>query len=130
MSDKKIDGKGLALSLRAQMAEEVSALTPKLGRPPGLGVLLVGDDAASQVYVRNKELAATKAGMHSSIRRLPATATQEEVLEAVHALNNDETIDGFLVQLPSLKDSMSMWSQPQLRRKKMPMDSMSSTLAH
>ena len=100
MSDKKIDGKGLALSLRAQMAEEVSALTPKLGRPPGLGVLLVGDDAASQVYVRNKELAATKAGMHSSIRRLPATATQEEVLEAVHALNNDETIDGFLVQLP------------------------------
>ena len=56
MSDKKIDGKGLALSLRAQMAEDVALLTPKLGRPPGLGVLLVGDDAASQVYVRNLSL--------------------------------------------------------------------------
>ena len=100
MSDTKINGKALALSLRATMAEEVAELTPKLGRAPGLGVLLVGEDAASQVYVRNKELAATKAGMHSSVRRLPADASQTEVLAAVAELNADDSIDGFLVQLP------------------------------
>ena len=100
MSDTKINGKALALSLRATMAEEVAELTPKLGRAPGLGVLLVGEDAASQVYVRNKELAATKAGMHSSVRRLPADASQAEVLAAVAELNADDSIDGFLVQLP------------------------------
>ena len=100
MPGKKIDGKGFALKMRAELAERVAVISEKLGRPPGLAVVLVGEDPASQVYVRNKELAATKAGMKSTMIRLPEDATMDQVLEAVDALNNDETVDGFLVQLP------------------------------
>ena len=100
MPGKKIDGKAFALKMRAELAERVSGITDKLGRPPGLAVVLVGEDPASQVYVRNKELAATKAGMKSTMIRLPEDATMDQVLEAVDSLNNDETVDGFLVQLP------------------------------
>ncbi len=100
MAGKKIDGKGFALKMRAELAERVAGISEKLGRPPGLAVVLVGEDAASQVYVRNKELAATKAGMKSTMIRLPEDATMEQVLEAVDSLNADETVDGFLVQLP------------------------------
>jgi methylenetetrahydrofolate dehydrogenase (NADP+)/methenyltetrahydrofolate cyclohydrolase len=100
MAGHRIDGKGFALKMRAELKERVAGVTEKLGRPPGLAVVLVGEDAASQVYVRNKELAATKAGMKSAMIRLAADATMEEVLGAVDSLNDDETIDGFLVQLP------------------------------
>ena len=100
MPGKKIDGKGFALKMRAELAERVAVISEKLGRPPGLAVVLVGEDAASQVYVRNKELAATKAGMKSTMIRLPEDATMDQVLEAVDSLNADETVDGFLVQLP------------------------------
>ncbi|MBT6177835.1 MAG: bifunctional methylenetetrahydrofolate dehydrogenase/methenyltetrahydrofolate cyclohydrolase FolD [Deltaproteobacteria bacterium] len=100
MAGNKIDGKGYALKMRAELKERVVGITEKLGRPPGLAVVLVGEDAASQVYVRNKELAATKAGMKSSMIRLAADASMEDVLSAVDSLNADETIDGFLVQLP------------------------------
>ena len=100
MAGTRIDGKGFALKMRAELTQRVAGITDKLGRPPGLAVVLVGEDAASQVYVRNKELAATKAGMKSTMIRLTVDATMEEVLAAVDKLNADETIDGFLVQLP------------------------------
>lgn len=100
MAGTKIDGKGYALKMRAELGERVSGISDKLGRPPGLAVVLVGEDAGSQVYVRNKEKAATKAGMKSRVIRLSENATQAEVLAAVDSLNIDETIDGFLVQLP------------------------------
>ncbi|MEC9466477.1 MAG: bifunctional methylenetetrahydrofolate dehydrogenase/methenyltetrahydrofolate cyclohydrolase FolD [Myxococcota bacterium] len=100
MTAETINGKALALSIRAKLAERVASVTEKLGRPPGLGVILVGEDAASQVYVRNKEKAALKAGMKSEIVRLAADVSQQEVEAAVDAMNADESIDGFLVQLP------------------------------
>ena len=95
-----IDGKALAHTLCQQMAEEVRTLRATLGRPPGLAVLLVGEDPASQVYVRNKERRAQEVGLYSRIERLPATASQAQVLDAVDQLNADPAIDGFLVQLP------------------------------
>ena len=100
MTAERINGKALGLSIRGHLVDRVATVTERLGRPPGLGVILVGEDAASQVYVRNKEKAALKAGMKSEIVRLAADATQEEVEAAVDAMNADETIDGFLVQLP------------------------------
>ena len=95
-----IDGKALAHTLCQQMAEQVRALSATLGRPPGLGVLLVGEDPASEVYVRNKERRAREVGLNSRVDRLPATATQAQILAAVDELNADASIDGFLVQLP------------------------------
>lgn len=100
MAARIIDGKALAKSIRERLSERVPALTKQLGRAPGLAVVLVGDDPASAVYVRNKEKAATEIGMTSRIMRLPATATQSEVLAAVDVLNAAPDIDGFLVQLP------------------------------
>ena len=95
-----IDGKAIAHTLCQQLAQEAHILSASLGRPPGLAVLLVGDDPASQVYVRNKERRAREVGLYSRVDRLPATASQAEVLAAVDRLNADPAIDGFLVQLP------------------------------
>jgi methylenetetrahydrofolate dehydrogenase (NADP+)/methenyltetrahydrofolate cyclohydrolase len=97
MSAIPLKGKPVAAKLRAEVAERVAALG---GRPVGLATLLVGDDEASQVYVAGKHKAATKAGMASIDERLPASATQEEVLAAVTRLNGDDTVDGMIVQLP------------------------------
>jgi methylenetetrahydrofolate dehydrogenase (NADP+) / methenyltetrahydrofolate cyclohydrolase len=100
MTAKVIDGKAIALALREEIRARVAALRASGRRPPGLAVVIVGEDPASQIYVRNKHLATEGAGMHSVMRVLPATASQQEVLEVVHALNADPAVDGILVQLP------------------------------
>ena len=99
MPAKVIDGTALAKKIR----EEVAAATVTLcerGVTPGLAVVLVGDDAASAVYVRSKGKACSEAGMHSVTIRLPATTTEAELLEKVDALNDDPAIHGILVQMP------------------------------
>ncbi|TAG82223.1 MAG: bifunctional methylenetetrahydrofolate dehydrogenase/methenyltetrahydrofolate cyclohydrolase FolD [Burkholderiales bacterium] len=99
MTAKIIDGKALAEKVRGRIADEVAALKVK-GITPGLAVVLVGDDPASQVYVRNKVAACEKVGMKSVMHRMPATASEAELLSVVETLNNDATIHGILVQLP------------------------------
>jgi methylenetetrahydrofolate dehydrogenase (NADP+)/methenyltetrahydrofolate cyclohydrolase len=94
-----IDGTASAQRLRAEIAEQVGARPPGL-RPPGLAVVLVGADPASQVYVRSKGVATRKAGMVSVERHLPATTSQDELIDLVQSLNADPEIDGILVQLP------------------------------
>ncbi|MED5463783.1 MAG: bifunctional methylenetetrahydrofolate dehydrogenase/methenyltetrahydrofolate cyclohydrolase FolD [Myxococcota bacterium] len=95
-----LDGKGLAKKVREALADRVSEIQASLGRAPGLSVILVGEDPASAVYVRNKERAATAMGLKSEIIHLPADSTQEQVLAEVERLNNDPSVDGFMVQLP------------------------------
>ena len=95
-----IDGKAFAETLRSGIADHVATLKQKHGLTPGLSVVLVGDDPASHVYVRNKGKATVEAGMKSEEFRLPATATQAEVLARVDALNKDPSVHGILVQLP------------------------------
>ena len=95
-----IDGKAFAADLRAKIGREAAALKAQSGVVPGLAVVLVGDDPASQVYVRNKGRATAEAGLNGREIRLPETASQEEVLAQVEALNGDDAIDGILVQLP------------------------------
>ncbi len=95
-----IDGKARAARLRAEVAGGVAAFVAAQGRAPGLAVVLVGEDAASQVYVRNKGAATREAGMLSVEHRLPADVREAELLALVAALNNDPAIDGILVQLP------------------------------
>src|SRR5512135_3581652 len=94
-----IDGKGIALKVRTEVAEEVAALRAR-GVVPGLAVVLVGEDPASQVYVRNKEKACAEAGIEAFDHRLPATTPLAELLELVVRLNADPKVDGILVQLP------------------------------
>lgn len=91
-----IDGKAVAAALRA----DITARTAKLAYRPGLVVVLVGEDAASQVYVRNKERAARAAGLESRTIRLPDTTSQAELLGVIDGLNRDGAVDGILVQLP------------------------------
>ncbi len=100
MAARLIDGKASAARLRAQVAEAVTGLVGDHGVTPGLAVVLVGDDPASHVYVRNKEAAAAEAGMRSIEKRLPVDATQDELLDVVWTLNADPRVHGILVQLP------------------------------
>ncbi len=95
-----IDGKARAEALRAEVAGEVAARVAAGGAPPGLAVVLVGDDPASAIYVRSKGEQAQAAGMKSVTRRLPATTCQDELIALVRALNADATIHGILLQLP------------------------------
>lgn len=97
---KILDGKALAAELRAGMAAEVKASVDSGVRPPGLAVILVGDDSASQIYVRNKQRACAEAGIVSCPYFLPATTTTEELLELISSLNDREDVDGILLQLP------------------------------
>jgi methylenetetrahydrofolate dehydrogenase (NADP+) / methenyltetrahydrofolate cyclohydrolase len=99
MSARLIDGKALSERLRVEIAARAAALTAA-GRQPGLAVILVGDDAASAVYVRNKVKACAEAGFHSVLERFPATLTQAELMARVAALNADPRIHGILVQMP------------------------------
>lgn len=103
-SARPIDGKALAQRVRAEVAQRVEKLKAQ-GITPGLTVVLVGEDPASQVYVRNKALACEKAGMKSDVIRLPATTSQAELLALIDQLNQDPTVHGILVQLP-LPDSL------------------------
>lgn len=97
---KLIDGKVYAEALRAQVAEDVAQLRRDHGLQPGLAVVLVGEDPASQIYVKSKGEHSLAAGMHSVTHRLPADADQAEVLKLVADLNADPLIHGILVQLP------------------------------
>ena len=97
---KIIDGKAIAAGLYEEMQREVVELEQKYGRRPGLTVLIVGEDPASQVYVRNKELAARKVGFVSEVIRMPEQTPQDELLSVIARLNADPTVDGILVQLP------------------------------
>ncbi len=94
-----IDGKAVSAKLRQEMKGEVAALQAK-GIAPGLAVVLVGEDPASQVYVRNKIRACEELGIRSQDHRLPADTTQERLLELIGELNNDPAVHGILVQLP------------------------------
>jgi methylenetetrahydrofolate dehydrogenase (NADP+)/methenyltetrahydrofolate cyclohydrolase len=99
MTAQLIDGNALSKQLRAEVAQRAAALTAR-GLKPGLAVVLVGDNAASQVYVRNKVKACEEAGLHSVLEKYDATMTEAELLARVEALNNDPSIHGILVQLP------------------------------
>jgi methylenetetrahydrofolate dehydrogenase (NADP+)/methenyltetrahydrofolate cyclohydrolase len=95
-----IDGKGFAAALRARIAAAAAGLKSDHGLVPGLAVVLVGEDAASQVYVRSKTRATMEAGFHSIEHVLPAKTEQSELIALVQALNGDPAIHGILVQLP------------------------------
>ncbi len=99
MTAQLIDGNALSRQLRTQVAERVSALKAR-GLTPGLAVILVGENPASQVYVRNKVKACEDTGMHSVLEKYEASMTESELLARVEALNNDPGIHGILVQLP------------------------------
>jgi len=99
MTAQLIDGNALSKHLRGEVALRAAALTAK-GLKPGLAVVLVGDNPASQVYVRNKVKACEDAGLHSVLEKYDATMTEAELLARVEALNNDPSIHGILVQLP------------------------------
>ena len=100
MSAEIIDGKAFAAKIRAEVAQECAAFRAQTGVQPGLAVVLVGNDAASEVYVRNKGIQAKEAGFNSLEYRLPAETTQSELLAQVAALNADPQVHGILVQLP------------------------------
>lgn len=95
-----IDGKQFALGLRARVAKKVWSLKRDFGVTPGLAVVLVGEDPASQVYVRSKGKATQEAGMASFDHRLPAEASEQQLLELIERLNADPAVNGILVQLP------------------------------
>ncbi|MHC4292841.1 MAG: bifunctional methylenetetrahydrofolate dehydrogenase/methenyltetrahydrofolate cyclohydrolase FolD [Planctomycetota bacterium] len=99
MSAQIIDGKKIAQQMREELKEEVEELKVK-GIIPGLGVILVGEDPASQSYVRSKERACEKIGIYSDDNRLPAETTQDELLNLIKKMNSDDKIHGILVQLP------------------------------
>jgi methylenetetrahydrofolate dehydrogenase (NADP+)/methenyltetrahydrofolate cyclohydrolase len=99
LSAQVLSGKEVATVVRAEVKERVAALADK-GRTVGLATVLVGEDAASQVYVRGKHRAATEAGMLSFDRTLPADTTQEKVEALIQELNEDPQVDGMIVQLP------------------------------
>lgn len=100
MVAKVIDGAAVASRLRHDIAARVAALNAAQGRVPGLAVVLVGDDPASQVYVRNKGKSTIEVGMRSIEHKLAATTSEDEVLKLVNSLNADAQVDGILVQLP------------------------------
>ena len=100
MTARLIDGKAIALGLRTQLRARIGERLAQGHRPPGLAVILVGDDAASQIYVRNKRTACTEVGVVSHNHDLPARTSQDDLLALIDRLNLDNSIDGILVQLP------------------------------
>ncbi|MDZ5559604.1 bifunctional methylenetetrahydrofolate dehydrogenase/methenyltetrahydrofolate cyclohydrolase [Enterococcus cecorum] len=94
-----LNGKELAQKLQQEMTQEVTELKEK-GLQPGLAVILVGEDPASQVYVRNKERAANNIGMYSVVYRLPETTSEADLITKIEELNHDDKVHGILVQLP------------------------------
>ena len=96
----RLDGKSISAQIREEIKEEVAAFTAESGYAPGLAVVIVGEDPASQVYVRNKKKACEEVGFYSQVYALPEKTTQEELNALVDRLNGDEKIHGILVQLP------------------------------
>jgi len=105
MAARLLDGVAVANQIRGETAPAVAAFTARAGRPPGLGIVLVGDNPASEVYVRNKLKSAGEAGLLAELFRLPATASLEDLLRLVDQRNRSEKHDGILVQSP-LPDAM------------------------
>ncbi|MDC0250048.1 bifunctional methylenetetrahydrofolate dehydrogenase/methenyltetrahydrofolate cyclohydrolase [Candidatus Pelagibacter sp.] len=95
-----IDGKKAAAELREELKQEVAELKTKYNKVPGLTVILIGDMAPSQIYVRNKERSANEVGLKSEVIKYPDTVEEKTVLEKIEELNNDESVSGILVQLP------------------------------
>ncbi|MFL6759607.1 bifunctional methylenetetrahydrofolate dehydrogenase/methenyltetrahydrofolate cyclohydrolase FolD [Sphingomonas sp.] len=100
MTARRIDGKAAALAIRERVAAFVPAFVGKAGRAPGLATVLVGEDAASAVYVRSKNRATAETGMVSFAHNLPDTTSEDQLLQLVTDLNADAQVDGILVQLP------------------------------
>lgn len=100
MSAKIIDGNAMAAQIREEVKGEVVEITSKYGLQPGLEVILIGDNPASAIYVRNKGRACENVGIRSETHHLPATATTQEVLDLIDRLNADDTVHGLFVQLP------------------------------
>ncbi len=99
-SSQILDGKSLAQKIQQALKVEIQALKLQIGRSPGLAVLMVGDNPASAVYVRNKERACEKIGMRSFGKHFPAQTSQAELIAVIQELNEDPNVDGILVQLP------------------------------
>ncbi|MDX2214230.1 MAG: bifunctional methylenetetrahydrofolate dehydrogenase/methenyltetrahydrofolate cyclohydrolase FolD [Oculatellaceae cyanobacterium bins.114] len=95
-----LDGKGLAQKIQADLLEQVQILQPKIARPPGLAVLMVGDNPASVAYVRNKERACARVGIASFGQHFPTMTSAAELEQAISDLNHNDNVDGILVQLP------------------------------
>ena len=95
-----IDGKATSSAVRADIKNRVEEFTAKYNRIPGLAVIIVGDDPASQVYVRNKNKACGEVGIYSEVHDLPENTTEEVLLSLIDKLNDDQNINGILVQLP------------------------------
>ena len=100
MAAQILDGKGLAEKIREEIKVEVSQFIEQTGIQPALAVILVGENPASQVYVRNKESACVKAGMRSLMYRLPQETESDELCALIEKLNKDDSVHGILVQLP------------------------------
>ena len=100
MTARLLDGNSIAATIRASLASGVAAFTQRHGRPPALGIVLVGNDPASEIYVRNKVRAGTDSGLTVDLQRLPDAATLDDVLALVHRLNASPVHDGILVQSP------------------------------
>ena len=100
MTARILDGQALARTMQEEIRPEVAAFTAQHGRPPGLGIVLVGDNPASEVYVRNKLKAGAEIGFRADLERLPASATVAETIALVERLNRSNTHDGILVQSP------------------------------
>ena len=95
-----IDGKKIAAELREELKKEVSELKTKYNKIPGLTVILIGDMAPSQIYVRNKEKSANEVGLKSEVVKYPEAVEEKTILDKIVELNNDDTVSGILVQLP------------------------------
>ncbi len=100
MAARILNGTAVASAIREELKPRAEAFAAAHGRPPGLGIVLAGDDPGSEIYVRSKLKAAGEIGVHAELRRLPATASLTDVLAVVHALNTRDDIDGLIVQSP------------------------------
>jgi methylenetetrahydrofolate dehydrogenase (NADP+)/methenyltetrahydrofolate cyclohydrolase len=100
MAARVLDGAAVANQIRAEVGPALAAFAARAGRPPGLGIVLVGDDPASAIYVRNKLKSGSEAGLRTDLEQLPATATLAELLAVVDRLNRSDEHDGILVQSP------------------------------
>src|SRR5947207_11218172 len=100
MAARRLDGVAVAQAIRAEVRPEVDAFVEQSGRPPGLALVLVGNDPASELYVGNKLKAAAESGIRADIERLPASASLDELLHLIDRLNHSDVHDGILVQSP------------------------------
>src|SRR5258706_6983435 len=100
MTARVLDGAAVAQEIRSGVAPLVAEFTGRSGRPPGLGIVLVGDDPASEIYVRNKLKSAGEAGLRADLQRLSSAARLQDLLAVVEQLNHSEVHDGILVQSP------------------------------